>query len=123
MKLKNLIQARNVLFQHKNDKVPSALAYKLMKFVKTSDSDEVFYNEKIQSVLEECALRDENGKMKVLENGNIVLQPAKADEFHKQLEEIQNLEVEKPNFEFTINELEPLSFSMTEIESLDEFII
>ena len=121
MKLKNLLTARKVIFQHKDDRVPSCLAYKLMRFIKASDSDEAFYNEKLQQAINEYSLKDEKGKNKVV-NGNIAIEPAKIDEFNKTVEEIQNTDVDTPQIKFSIRELEPICLSVSEIYSLDEFI-
>lgn len=121
MKLKNLLTARKVVFQHKDDKLPSCLAYKLMKFMKASDLAEAFYNEKLQQAINEYSLKDENGKPKTI-SGNIVIEPAKINEFNSLVEEIQDTDVDTPQVKFSIQELEPICLSLADIYSLDEFI-
>ena len=121
MKIKNLLTARNVIFQHKDDKIPSSLAYKLMKFLKASDSDEAFYNEKLKSLIEEYSVREADGKIKTV-NGSFAIQPSKVDVFNKEAEELRNTEVDIPQVKFSIKELEPIRLSITDIYSLDEFI-
>lgn len=121
MKIKNLLTARNVIFQHKDDKIPSSLAYKLMKFLKASDNDEAFYNEKLKALIEEYSIRESDGKIKMV-NGNFAIQPSKIDVFNKEAEELRNTEVDIPQIKFSIKELEPIHLSIADIYSLDELI-
>lgn len=121
MKLKNLLRAREIIFQHKDDKISSLLAYKFMKFMKASDSEEAFYKEKVKEAIEEFSLKEEDGKNKLV-NGKIAIIPSKIDEFNKVINEIDEIDVEAPKIKFSINELEAIVLSVSEIYVLDEFI-
>lgn len=121
MKLKNLLNARKIIIQYKDEKLSSTLAYKFVKFMKASDSEEAFYNDKLKQLIEEYALRDENGQI-ATKDGNIRLMPAKIQDFNNAANELQETEVEAPNVQFKISELEQIKLSVTDLYALDDFV-
>lgn len=122
MELLTLLSARAVIKNHINDKLPTRLAYKLMKLTKASDSEGAFYDEKMNKIITEFADRDADGKIKTKKN-DVVINPDKLTECNAAIKELQQMEVDKPDISFTIEELEPLSVSISEIAALDDFIV
>lgn len=121
MKLKNLLNARKIIIQYKDEKLSPTLAYKFVKFMKASDSEEAFYNDKLKQLIEEYALRDEKGQI-TTQDGNIRLMPAKIQDFNNAANELQETEVEAPNVQFKISELEQIKLSVTDLYTLDDFV-
>lgn len=121
MKLKNLLNARKIIIQYKDEKLSPTLAYKFVKFMKASDSEEAFYNDKLKQLIEEYALKDENGQI-ATQDGNIRLIPAKIQDFNNAANELQETEVEAPNVQFKISELEQIKLSVTDLYALDDFV-
>lgn len=122
MKLKNLLNARKIIIQYKDDKLSPTLAYKFVKFMKASDSEEAFYNDKLKQLIEEYALKDEKGQI-ATQDGNIRLMPAKIQDFNNAANELQETEVEAPNVQFKISELEQIKLSVTDLYALDDFVM
>ncbi len=122
MELRKLIRARSVFLSHANDKVFAKVAYKMAKFIKASEDEDVFYNTKIKELIEIYAERDENGKCIVDNGGNIKIDPARVQECKDAAAVIESTDVETPNIKFTPDELSGLKLSMSEIFALDEFI-
>ena len=121
MKLKNLLNARKIIIQYKDEKLSPTLAYKFVKFMKASDSEEAFYNDKLKQLIEEYALKDEKGQI-ATQDGNIRLMPAKIQDFNNAANELQETEVEAPNVQFKISELEQIKLSVTDLYTLDDFV-
>lgn len=121
MKLKNLLNARKIIIQYKDEKLSPTLAYKFVKFMKASDSEEAFYNDKLKQLIEEYALKDEKGQI-ATQDGNIRLMPAKIQDFNNAANELQETEVEAPNVQFKISELEQIKLSVTDLYALDDFV-
>ena len=121
MKLKNLLNARKIIIQYKDEKLSPTLAYKFVKFMKASDSEEAFYNDKLKQLIEEYALKDEKGQI-ATQDGNIRLTPAKIQDFNNAANELQETEVEAPNVQFKISELEQIKLSVTDLYALDDFV-
>ena len=121
MKLINLINARKVLATYKDERMSTALAYKMMKIIKASDNDEAFYNDKFRELIGEYGLKDEQGN--IVANGTqISLAPATAAECKKKIQELENTEVESPNVRLGIGELSELRMSMADVAALEEII-
>lgn len=53
MKLNKLIQVRRVLAEHANEPIPTMLAYKILKFMKASDTEGAFYDKKLKEIIDE----------------------------------------------------------------------
>lgn len=121
MKLNDLITARRIILSHKDEKMSSFLAYKLMKIIKASDEEENFYKEKLQALIDEYSIKDENGNVKVQDDG-VAIAPAHVEAFNKAAAEIQNMEVEAPKIKFSVHELGTIKLTVSEIYALDEFI-
>lgn len=121
MKLKNLIQARKTLSSYSEEKVSAKLAYKIMKFIKATSEEVAFYDEKIKEVIMKYAERDENNEVKA-DGNNIKLLKGTGEDCQKEVNEIAEIEVEKPQIGFYLRELDELKLSAAEMFVLDEFI-
>lgn len=121
MKINNLIQVRKILTAHSNDKMPTALAYKMMKLLKASDNEDAFYTQKFKDIIENYSQKDEKGNL-VFEKENVKIQEDKIFECQEAINNLENTEVEKPAILFTVKELSDLKFTIKEIYILDEFI-
>ena len=51
MKLNKLLQVRKVLSDHANEPIPTMLAYKILKFMKASDTEGAFYEQKLNGII------------------------------------------------------------------------
>lgn len=122
MKLFQLITARRLFSTKVDKKLPSGVAYKIMKFLKASDDEEAFYNKQLLSILEKYGVKDSDGKLKVV-NGKINTLPDKTKVCQEEINELELTDVNAPSAFITISELEPFDFSIAEMAVLDDFII
>ena len=74
MKLNELLLARKVIVSKSQTQVPARLAYKMMKFIKGTEDEENFYNEKLRAIIEEYGARDKEGKLEG-ESGGVKIRP------------------------------------------------
>lgn len=121
MKLYNLLQIRTTLNAHTKDTMSTMLAYKIMKFIKSTEAEENFYNEKIQEILLKYGAKDENGNYIKSENGIKIIDD-KVDDCHKEVNELAATEVEVPAITFTIDKLSQINLTVAELYTLDEII-
>lgn len=115
MKLKEILQARRVLSEHVDDKICAPLAYKIMKILKSSDDDEMFYMDKLQQIV------DKYGEH--CEDGNILIPQSNAQKCKIAIAELEEIEVESPTIKFSLEELSGLTLSAKDMYILDSFII
>jgi len=121
MKLIKLIAARVVISQCAKEKLPAQVAYKFVKFLKATDNDEIFYNEKLKGILSQYAKKDANGNF-VHDGNGIALIPETAEACKQEIYELDNTVIEMPAT-FTIDEFSGLSLSMTDILALESLLI
>ena len=121
MNIITLLNAGQVFEQLGQTKIPSKLAYKIMKFYKSIEIEGAFYNNKRKEIVDLYAEKDENGQP-VVENGMIRIYADKTSEASAAMQELESMEVEAPNIRFTLAELEGLELSIADMYALDAFI-
>lgn len=119
MKLGKLIKVREMIATHSNEAISVTLAYKMMKFMKASDSEDAFYITKIREIIEKYKDPEQNNS----NDGKVRIQKGKETICQTELNDVENTEVEAPNIQFSLSELEELKLTVQEVFSLDEFII
>lgn len=121
MNIITLLNAKDIFNQIAQIKISSKLAYKIVKFYKSIEVEEEFYNNKRNEIIDLYAERDENGQF-VVENNMIKIVADKAAEANEAMQDLNNMEVEIPNIRFTLAELEEVKLSAADMYVLDAFI-
>lgn len=121
MKLFEIINARMTVAMLYKEKVAGKLAYKFLKFLSATETDEKFYKEKLQEIIEKYGEKDEKGKFIETETG-IQIQKEYRDDCHKAIVELESTEVDKPSLSITYDELEDIKISTEGMTSLFAFI-
>ena len=121
MKTIELIKARKVIAGRADEKVSASLAYKMMKFMKASETEDAFFNAKLKEIVERYGEKDGAGKLIYVDNGVSIAKNA-VDECKGAIAELENTETDAPDIRFPLAELEQLKLSMSEIFALENFI-
>lgn len=121
MKLFEIIRARMIVATLYKEKVAGKLAYKFLKFLTATETDERFYREKLQEIIEKYGEKDEKGKFIETETG-IQIQKEYRDDCQKAIVELESTEVDKPSLSITYDELEDIKISTEGMTSLFAFI-
>ena len=88
MKLINVLNARSVITSKAQVKgVNFKTSFKFMKFLKATDEDEKFYNEKREELITTFATKDEDGKI-VIENNQDKFTDEELDKMEFTIEEV-----------------------------------
>lgn len=122
MNILTLINATKIFGQVVQEKISPRLAYKILKLCKGAAEEEQFYDKKRTEIIQEYAVKDDNGQVKTSEDGMISIIPDKITEANKAIQELNELEVEAPNIKFTLDELEELKLSVSDMFVLEAFI-
>ncbi len=122
MELTKLLQIRNVLLEHINDKVSASLAYRIMKYLKSTDQEEDFYLKRTQEIANEFGEKDADGKPVRNTDGGITIQHDKIEECKKLISELNKTNVDVPATKFALAELSELKLSVKEMYILDDLI-
>ena len=95
--------------------------YKLLKIKKAIEEEEELYLTQLDRLQEYC-LRDENGNLIKNEDGGYAIDTEKAQECADIVKEINSIQIQIPDIQFSLDELEPLQLTFKELEVLDPFI-
>ena len=105
-----------------NIKLPLKTTYKFTRLMKRAEEEISFYQEKFREIVEEYGVK-ENGEYKLTPDGqSIVIIPGKEAECNNKLAELRNLEVQIDGIKFSVEELEGIDVSISELSCLMSLI-
>lgn len=123
MKLSNVIYVRNLINKKSSETLSFAVAYKFLQFIKSTENAESFYNSKRKEIVENFALKDDNGSFIVDDKNCYTFNTESNDKMCGELLELANTEIEIPDtIKFKKSELENLNCTIEEVFYLDELI-
>ena len=115
--------ALNSLCEKLSDQqLPLRLSYKIAKGLNLISTELDFYKKQYTLCLKAYALQNSDGSFEMTDNGNIKIKPGSEEECVKRLQELDSMEFELPNFEFTLEELDGLNFTINDMKVLSPFI-
>lgn len=120
MKLINLIQIKNIFKPNMKFK-DIQVGYKVMKFLKSIESDAAFYDTKLAEIAQECAEKD-GDKIKTTENGNLVLAKDKISEWNNKVADLANVEIDVNLPSFNLEDFNECNFTLEELSILELLI-
>lgn len=122
MKLKELIQLRQILGALANQKMSIKSSYSVARFISQTNDAEVIYNQKIQELINEFGDRDQQNKFKTDENGSISIKEGKEQECNDKIAEIDNFEIDVPQLTISEKDIDNLD-SKIELTPAELFIL
>ena len=122
MKMYEILELQNLYNSISNIKLPLKTTYKFTRLMKRAEEEINFYQEKLCEIIEEYGIK-ENGEYKLTPDGqSIVIIPGKEVECNKKLAELRNLDVLIDGIKFSIEELEGIDISISELSCLMSLI-
>lgn len=120
LKLINLIQINNI-FKPDMKFADIQVGYKVMKFLKSIESDVVFYNNKLTEIAQDCTEKD-GDKIKTTDNGNPILAKDKVAEWNSRVADLANVEIELTLPSFKLEDFNECNFTLEELSVLEPLI-
>ena len=121
MDIKTILAVRRLVKQRAKEEVSSSLAYKFMKLLKSTDSDEEFYADRMRSIIEHYSEKDESGAP-IRKDGGISIADGQVERCQTEINELENTSVDTPSIRFTLDELSEMKFTVTDMFAFDELI-
>lgn len=122
MKMYEVLELQKLYASIGNSKLPLKTTYKFTRLMKRAEEELAFYQEKFREIVEEFGVK-ENGEYKLTDNGqSIAIIPGKEAECNKRLIELRNLDVQIDGIKFTIEELEGIEVSISELSCIMSLI-
>lgn len=122
MKMFEVLEMQNLYNSIADIKLPLKTTYKFTRLMKRAEEELAFYQEKFREIVEEYGVK-ENGQYKLTPDGqSIAIIPGKEVECNTKLAELRNLDVLIDGIKFSIEELEGIDVSISELSCLMSLI-
>lgn len=121
MKLSEIEKLYTTLKQLNEREMPIKISYKFSKIFSQISTDFEFYSKKIQEILSKYGEKDEKGNF-IVKDGMVPFQKDYVDLAMKELDELNSIDITLPEYQFSLEELEPLSLTPAQVSSLTNFI-
>ena len=122
MKMYEVLELQTLYNSISNIKLPLKTTYKFARLMKRAEEEVEFYQKKFAEIVEEYGVK-ENGQYKFTSDGqSIAIIPGKEVECNTKLAELRNLDVLIDGIKFSIEELEGIDVSISELSCLMSLI-
>ena len=122
MKMFEVLELQNLYNSIANIKLPLKTTYKFTRLMKRAEEELTFYQEKFREIVEEYGVK-ENGQYKLTPDGqSIAIIPGKEVECNTKLAELRDLDVLIDGIKFSIEELDGIDVSISELSCLMSLI-
>ena len=126
VKLFQIVELNTFIKKLENEKLPFSLAHKLYSLHNATQKDVEFYYNKLQELLDTYADRDENGKVKMSQDGaQIILKQDKVEDCQKKMNELSGCEIDLVFTPLKVEDLdmvEGLNITLNELIALNPFL-
>lgn len=123
LKMSNIIALKGVCENLKSQKTSVKTAYKISKILNAVEKEFEFYQTKFTEIINEYAEKDENGQPVLINDGQgVKIQPDKISEAQIKMVELEAIEVDLNTFPLTLDELEGLEISISDMQTLSYVI-
>lgn len=107
----------------KDQKISIKLAFKLNTIFESIESKIKFYNSEFQKIIEQYGQKDDNGNFVFINDGRAVkIKEGLTEECQAKTNELLELEVQAADVSFTLDELDDIELSISEVSFLMPFI-
>lgn len=122
MKMFEILELPKFYDSIKNTKLPLKTTYKFTRLIKQADEEISWYQTEFQKILQEYGVQ-ENGEYKLAADGqSIMIIPGREVECGEKISELHNIDVKIDNIKFSIEELEGIDVSISELACLMSLI-
>lgn len=118
---KEILEKVNVLGELTARKLPVKVSYAIGKNISKVERELKHYNKERQKLIKEYCLKEDDGTLKITE-GNYDIDPKRLEDFNKEINELQEIEVEIDIHKFNIELLDGYEMSPGELMCIDFMI-
>lgn len=122
MKMYEIIDLQGLYQSIANIRLPLKTSYKFTRLMRRVEEELIFYQTKLQEILEDCAEMIDGRPALTPDGRSIMVAQDKRVECEKRLTELRNLEVQIEGIKFSLEELEGIDISIAELSCLMSLI-
>lgn len=113
---------KNILGKIADANLPIKTSYKIMKIVSIIEVEEKFFNQKLAALIEKYGEKNDNGEYVYVDDSNIKIVEDLRVDCEKEIKELQDLEIEIPDYKFTLIDFNEANFTPREVFMLEPFL-
>ena len=119
MKMYEIIDFTNLYEKIKDSQMSLKTAYKFSRLMQRLEKEVEFYQTEFAKILQTYAKKNPDGTIVISDDGEAIeVISGKESECNLKILELRNLEAEVSGFEFTLEELDGLDLTITEVSCL-----
>lgn len=122
IKLEQLINSTDALKALSNKQLKAKSAYAVARILKVVDQEMTNFNDTRLELIKKYGVKDENGELKLDDNGNAQIETGSISVFNTEFKELLDTKIEINANKININDLGDIDFTPSEIAQLEEFI-
>ena len=119
MRMYEIIEFTNLYENIKDSKMPLKTAYKFSRLLRQLEKEIAFYQTEFAKILQTYAKKDSDGNVAISADGDSVeILPGQEVECNTKILELRNLEVEVKDITFSLEELDNLQLTISELSCI-----
>ena len=119
MRMYEIIEFTSLYENIKDSKMPLKTAYKFSRLLRQLEKEIAFYQTEFAKILQTYAKKDSDGNVAISTDGESVeIMPGQEVECNTKILELRNLEVEFKDITFTLEELDNLQLTISELSCI-----
>ena len=122
VQINDLLNSTEALQKLSKTDLKAKLAWQVARLLKAADKEIQEFNETRLKLIQKYGEKDENGELITDEKGNCKILPDSLDSFSTELNELVNSEIELNVNKIAIDDLDSISFTRADMNSLENFI-
>ena len=120
--LRQIVDSAETMRELSNKPLKGRVAYRIARLLRELDKEFSLFNEKRTDLVKEYVIKDENGELKTDENGDLVLDKERIQEFYTAINDLLNTQVSINAEKVDLVDLESIEFTPAQIMLLEPFI-
>lgn len=120
--LKEIVDSAETMRKLSQESLKGKTAYHIARLLREIDKELTLFNETRGNLIKKYGDKDENGELKVDENGICQFTSEEMEKFYSEMNDILNNIIELNANKITLDELEELDFTPSEMIILEPFI-
>ena len=121
IKLRDIVDSVDTFQVIMQQSFKGSLAFKIARLVRELNKEMETFNEQRKRIINDYCVKDENGEIKTLENGNVQINPEKIQEFNTEITNILNTEVEINADKLPMDKIDEFEVSPQQMLNIEMF--
>lgn len=121
VQLNSLLNGIQVFQEISNTALPVRAAYNVARLIREIEKENQLFDESRRKILDKYGEKDENGELKIEENGNIHILPDKIADCNRELNDLLTTEIEINAEKIKIDDIEDVKLTPAQLTLVDAF--